>query len=198
MLSSPAAVASLHIHCMLCPCICLFSRRGACWDQIAWIAHGSHIGFFFVTAPEFFSGRSLCGLGLMDRWPSLEQTFLQGRIRKVPVCQCLYTERKLPVLGTCIWVLSYIWSMYNACKQLAWWALYIGVVGTALPHAGCQWFCHRGVLGSDLLLPLKQAGWSASLFTVSVTVLLVGNGFCVLYQRGNQALVLYLWDIFSH
>lgn len=31
-----------------------------------------------------------------------------------------------------------------------------------------------GVLGFDLLLPIKQAGWSPSLFTVFVTVLLLG------------------------
>lgn len=48
---------------------------------------------FFVTALEFFSGRSLCELGLMDRWPSLEQSFLRGRIRKVPVCRYLHRQK---------------------------------------------------------------------------------------------------------
>lgn len=55
-----------------------------------------------------------------------------------------------------------------------------------LPHTGFQWLCDRGVLGSDLLLPLKQASWSASLFTVSVTVLLLGmvSSFCSREETG--------------
>lgn len=91
------------------------------------------------------------------------------------MCRCLYTDRKLPVLDTYIWVLSYIWSTYNA-----YYPLYTGMVRTMIPLRGFQWFSDREVLGSDLPLPLKQAGWSASLFIVSVTVLLVGNGFCIL------------------
>lgn len=106
-----------------------------------------------MTALEFFS-RSLYRLGLMDRWPSLEQSLLQGRSRKVPV------------LDTYMRVLSCIWSMCDVCCPL-----YVGVVATVLLHTGFLWFCGRGVLGSHLQLPLKQAGWSASLPTVSVTVL---------------------------
>lgn len=105
-----------------------------------------------MTALEFFSGRSLCGLGLVDRWPDLEQSFLQGRVRKVSVCRCLYTDRKLPVLDSYIGVPSYIWSIYNA-----YYPLYLGMVETVLPHTGFQSFCDRGDLGSDLPLPLKQA-----------------------------------------
>lgn len=127
----------------------------------------------------------------MNRWPDLEQFFLQGRVRKVPVCRCLYTDRKLSVLDTYIGVLSYIYSTYNA-----YYPLHIEMVGTVLPHTGFQWFCDRGVLGSDLLLPLKQASWSASLFTVSVTVLLLGmvSSFCSREETGpwSSASEVYL------
>lgn len=119
--------------------------------------HGSQE--FLLCLPSRFSQEGLpCGVGFMGWWPRLEQTFLPGATSR-SLCAGVRTQigsylRWVPATGA-VFYLECVWGGYAICLvNLVWMDGWKGQCFFTQDVSG-------SVMGSDLLLPLKQAGWSA-------------------------------------